>query len=153
MPDSSSAPPPPVATAPAADGPLLLYDGTCALCSRAVAFVLHHERARSARFAPLDGAHARAIRARHPELALADSLVWVEPPGDADSAVHVRSEAALRVAEYVGGPWRLVAGARIVPPSWRDAIYAWVARHRHHFFDGEAHCLVPPPAARARFLD
>lgn len=134
------------------DGPLLLYDGTCGLCGRTVAFVLHHERSHTARFAPLTGSSARALIALHPELAGVDSVVWVDAPGDPAGAVYVRSAAVLRLAEYLGGPWRLMAAARIVPASWRDRLYGLMARHRHHFFDGAADCLVPPPAARARFL-
>jgi len=133
-------------------GPLLLYDGTCGLCGRTVAFVLHHERPHTARFAPLNGLAAQALIARHPELAGLDSVVWVDAPGDPASAVYVRSAAVLRLADYLGGPWRLMRAARIVPRSWRDRLYDLVARHRHHFFDGTADCLVPPRAARARFL-
>lgn len=134
------------------DGPLLLYDGTCGLCGRTVAFVLRHERSHTVQFAPLDGATAREWLARRPELALVDSVVWVDAPGTPASSVVVRWAAVLRVAAYLGGPWRLARAARIVPRAWGDRLYDLVARHRHHFFDGEAHCLVPPATARGRFL-
>lgn len=134
------------------DGPLLLYDGTCGLCGRTVAFVLCHERPHTVRFAPLNGSAARALIARHPELAGVDSVVWVDAPGDPAGAVYVRSAAVLHLAEYLGGPWRLARAARILPRAWGDRLYDLMARHRDHFFDGSADCLMPPPAERARFL-
>ena len=132
---------------------VMLYDGTCGLCASSVQFILRHERHRSLRFAPLQGAFAGTIRARHPELHDVDSMVWVEPAGDgAVEAAYVRSAAVLRAAQYVGGAWRLAAIGWIVPRPLRDAIYNFVARHRHRVFGAEQ-CYLPPPDVRARFIE
>ncbi len=114
-----------------APAPVLLFDGDCALCNRTVHFILAHERHRSLRFAPLDGPFARAVLARHPQLRGVDSAVWVEAFGTDDERVLARADAALRVARYIGGPWRALAVARIVPRPWRNRLYDLVARHRH----------------------
>ena len=134
------------------DAPLLLYDGACGLCAASVQFVLRHERRRDLRFAPLDSGTGAAVRARHPELAGVDSMIWVDRPGAPDEAVTVRSSAALRVAWYLGGLWRLTAAGRLVPRPLRDGLYDLVARHRHRLAGGGDRCLMPPPDARARFL-
>ncbi|OYV72744.1 MAG: hypothetical protein B7Z72_04085 [Gemmatimonadetes bacterium 21-71-4] len=136
----------------AAGEPLLLYDGTCALCSRTVAFALHRDRTRALHFAPLDGETARAFIAQHPELEHADTVVWVPDRGDHAGPVFVRSDAALALAKYLGRPWRLFRAARIVPRAWRDSLYDFVARHRHAILTDGPHCLVPPAGARERFL-
>jgi len=134
-------------------GAVLLYDGRCGLCSRTVRFVLRHERAHTLRFAALDGEFARAVIARHPELDGVDSIVWIERAGsDAESAA-VRSEAALRVARYMGGPWRLALAGRMLPRAWRDAGYDFVARHRHRLIPGADRCPIPAPGSESRFLD
>ena len=134
-------------------GPVLLYDGACGLCGRTVRLVLRHDRHGTLRFAPLGGAYARRLGERHPELAGADSMVWVEPAGaGVPERVLVRSEAALRVLRYLGGPWRLLLGLRVVPRPLRDAAYDLLARHRHRLA-GAAACVTPTPAERARFLD
>jgi predicted DCC family thiol-disulfide oxidoreductase YuxK len=117
-----------------------------------VRFVLRHERRRTLRFAALGGAHARGVVAGHPELAGADSVVWVEPAAASrPERVFVRSAAALRVAGYLGGAWRLLLVARVVPRPVRDAVYDLVARHRHRLTGGT--CVVPGPGERSRFLD
>jgi len=136
-----------------ADGPVLLYDGTCGFCAESVQLVLRHDRRGTLKFAPLDGAFGQAVRARHPELATVDSVVWYEPdPAGGGARLFTRSSAALRVARYLGGPWRLAGAARLVPAVVRDALYDLVARHRHQLSRGGPRCLVPTPEQRARFL-
>jgi predicted DCC family thiol-disulfide oxidoreductase YuxK len=139
-------------TAGGGSPPVLLYDGACGLCSHTVQLVLRHDRGGHLRFAPLDGAFASSLRGRHPSLAAADSVVWVEPSeGPQPERLLTRSDAALRVAAYLGGIWRLATVARVVPRRLRDAAYDLVARHRHHL--AAPACVVPSPAERARFLE
>jgi predicted DCC family thiol-disulfide oxidoreductase YuxK len=116
-----------------------------------VRFVLRHERQHGLRFAPLQSELGEAVRARHSELTRVDSMVWVEPSASGER-VLTRSTAALRVARYVGGPWRVLALAAIVPRPIRDAAYDFIARHRHRVVRTREQCYLPPPAARARFL-
>jgi predicted DCC family thiol-disulfide oxidoreductase YuxK len=106
------------------------------------------------RFASLQGAFGTEVRARHPELAGADTVVWVEPgSGERSERVLLRSDAALRVAAYLGGWFHLVRVAAVLPHPIRDAAYNLVARHRHQLTGEAPNCLVPGPDARARFLD
>lgn len=135
-------------------GPVLLYDGTCGFCAESVQLVLRHDRRRTLRFASLQGAFGADVRARHPALAGADSVAWLEPasPGRAER-VLLRSDAALRVAGYLGGWFHLARLAAILPRPLRDAGYDLVARHRHRLSGDGPSCLLPAPDARARFLD
>lgn len=135
-------------------GPVLLYDGTCGFCARSVQFVLRRERPNGTlRFARLEGPLGTALRSRHPELARIDSVLWYEP-GTAASPERLlwRSRGALRVAHYLGGVWSLLASlGALVPRPLRDAVYDWIARHRHDLAADA--CLVPTPEQRRRFLD
>lgn len=135
---------------------LLLYDGTCGFCASSVQWVLRHDRRGTLRFAPLQGETARPILARHPELASVDSVVWVEWSPEAREArevVLVRSEAAMAVGRYLGGPWSVVArlGA-LVPGPIRDWTYDLIARHRHKLTRNGPECLVPTAEEKERFL-
>jgi predicted DCC family thiol-disulfide oxidoreductase YuxK len=134
--------------------PVLLYDGTCGFCAESVQLVLRHDRRRTLRFASLQGQFGTAVRARHPELADADSVVWVDPAAAGrPERVLLRSEAALRVAAYLGGWFHLARAAAVLPRGLRDAAYDLVARHRHQLTGDRPSCLVPAPEARGRFLD
>ena len=133
-------------------GPVLLYDGSCALCNRTVRFVLRHERTHTLRFAPLGGRTARRVIERHPALAGLDAVIWVDDLDAPGERPLTGSDAVLRLAQYIGGPWRALALGRIVPRVWRDRLYSLVARNRHRIV-GAAKCDLPDVAASARFLD
>jgi predicted DCC family thiol-disulfide oxidoreductase YuxK len=133
--------------------PVLLYDGECGFCAESVQLVLQYERRGRVRFAPLQGAFAASVRARHPELQSVDSMLWVEPVESGADRVFVRSAAALRLARYLGGVWRVLLLGYLLPTSLRDRLYDFIARHRHQIPGTRDACLVVPPRHRDRFLD
>jgi predicted DCC family thiol-disulfide oxidoreductase YuxK len=135
---------------PRGEAPILLYDGSCGFCSASVQLVLRHDRMGTLRFAALQSAFSERFLARHSELQGVDSMIWVDPAKD---RVLTRSAAALRVAAYLGGLWRLALVLWIVPRPIRDWGYDLVARHRHLLMGKAAQCLVPSPDVRHRFLD
>ena len=142
--------PPPTSLPPP---PVLLYDGLCALCNRSVRWLIRHDRRRHVRFAALAGETAAAILARHPELAGADTVVFVEAAGSPAERVLVLSAAALAALRQGGLFWRFLAGvATLVPRPIRDAAYRFVARRRYRRFGRYETCPLPPPAERERFL-
>ncbi|TPG35300.1 DUF393 domain-containing protein [Mycobacterium hodleri] len=132
---------------------MLLYDGTCGFCDGAVKFVLRVDRVGTMRFAALESDFGAAVLARHPELAGVDSVVYVQNPDRGDERVFVRSEAALSVASYLGGPWRaLGAVAGVVPAPVLDWLYDRFAAIRYRVFGRVDSCAVPAPEVRARFI-
>ena len=131
------------------EGPLLLYDGVCALCNGAVSVVLKRDRRRGSRFAPLQGETAAAVFGEHPELRGIDSMIWIGEDGRA----FTRSAAALELARHLGGGWAVLGSlARMVPTVLRDALYDVIARVRYRVFGRYDVCPVPPLEDRERFL-
>jgi predicted DCC family thiol-disulfide oxidoreductase YuxK len=137
---------------PPISAPVLLYDGTCGFCANSIQFMLRHDRQRTLYFATLDSAFGQALLARNPELRAVDSVLLVEPMNAGrPERVFAYSDAALRATSYLGGPWRLLRLARLVPRPIRDAVYRLIARHRHSL--SSTQCLIPPEDERARFLE
>jgi len=132
------------------DGPILLYDGNCGVCSQAVQWVLAHERSHSLRFAAIESAVGSELRRLAGVPVDVDSMLWAEWR---DGRVHAdtRSSALLRVLDYVGGPWRWLTALRVVPAFLRDAGYRTFAKWRYRL--RAPSCLVPSAHERARFLD
>jgi predicted DCC family thiol-disulfide oxidoreductase YuxK len=132
--------------------PVLLYDGVCGFCNKSVQLILDHDRRGTLRFAALQSDFGRAVVERHAELRGVDSVVFVEraPGGE---RVHVRSDAALKVASYLGGFWKLFLAAKVLPRGLRDYCYDLFARNRYKFFGKYEACVLPPPEVRSRFLD
>ncbi|HKP75079.1 MAG TPA: thiol-disulfide oxidoreductase DCC family protein [Longimicrobiaceae bacterium] len=130
------------------DGPLVLYDGTCGLCSRSVQLILRHDRRGRFRFAALQSGIGRELLARHglPVDAL-DTMVLVD-----GGRAYTRSRAALRIAGMMDAPWPLLRALRIVPRPVADFVYNRVANNRYRLFGRADACMLPPPEVRARFL-
>lgn len=128
---------------------VVYYDGLCGLCDRAVQFLLARDRAARLRFAPLQGATARAAvpeALRTPPLA---TLVVVR-----DGEVLTRSAAVLAALHTIGGAWAMVSRVlELVPPAIRDAGYDAIARRRVAWFGRRDACRLPTPSERERFLD
>jgi predicted DCC family thiol-disulfide oxidoreductase YuxK len=133
--------------------PVLLYDGVCGVCNSAVQTILRRDRRGTLRFAALDSDFARAVLSRHPSLADVDSMMFVGNPGRPEESVAIRSAAALRVADYLGGPWRALSAAAVIPAPARDWLYDGFARIRYRVFGKHDSCPIPAPEVRARFID
>jgi len=132
--------------------PVLLYDGVCGFCNKTVQMILDRDRRGTLRFAALQSDYGRAVVGRHRELEGVDSVVFVERAAGGER-VYVRSEAALKVASYLGGPWKVFLCAYVVPRPLRDYLYDLFARNRYRVFGKSEQCMLPPAEARARFLD
>jgi predicted DCC family thiol-disulfide oxidoreductase YuxK len=132
--------------------PVLLYDGVCGFCNKSVQMILDHDRRGLMRFAALQSDYGLRVVERHPELRGIDSVVYVERTAGGER-VHVRSDAALKVAAYLGGFWKLFLLAKVLPGGLRDYFYDLFARNRYKLFGKYDTCLLPPPEVRSRFLD
>jgi len=142
-----SAPSPGSAPVPA-DGPLVLYDGTCGLCARSVRFILRHERDHAIRFAPLQGETTAALRSRYPAIpAAVDTVVYLDR-----GRVHLRSKAFLHLAEHLRRPWRWLYALRWIPGFVLNGGYRLVAAVRYRVWGTVDSCELPAPEHRARFL-
>ena len=131
-------------------GDVVLYDGSCGLCSRSVRFIASHDPAGRFRFAALGSdVAAEILRGARVPAQLPDSVVLVE----ADGTVRVESDAALLIVAQLRGPARHLARLRILPRPLRDAVYRLIARTRYRIFGRHDVCELPAPWFRERFLD
>jgi predicted DCC family thiol-disulfide oxidoreductase YuxK len=126
---------------------VLFFDGECGLCNRIVRLLLRLDRRAVLRFAPLQGSTAQAyLRAHGLPTEDFDSLVFVPDWARCEwPEFLLRTDGALAAARAVGGFGRVLAWARVIPVTWRDAGYKLVARYRYQIW-GE---WTPQPLARA----
>lgn len=145
---------PPAGRPPELPAELILYDGVCGFCDRAVQWILDADREGRFRFAALQGETAAAVLGRHPELPRdVDTIVYVRRTEAGGEEVFVRSTAALHIAMRLGGAWRLFAPGWLLPRPLRDLAYAAFAALRYRLFGKLDQCRIPAPEERARFLD
>jgi predicted DCC family thiol-disulfide oxidoreductase YuxK len=58
--------------------------------------------------------------------------------------VLTQSDASIQCLAAIGGVWRLVVIARVLPRSWRDWLYRLLARNRYRWFGRRGSCYLPP---------
>jgi len=135
--------------------PILLYDGVCGLCNRAVQFVLRHDRTGIFRFASLQSELAVQILKRHGADPAALDTVYVVVGSELTNEVLLgRSHAVQFVLRELGGMWRVFAFALwVLPRPLRDWGYGVVARNRYQMFGKYETCPLPSEDTRSRFLD
>ncbi|HMK80906.1 MAG TPA: DCC1-like thiol-disulfide oxidoreductase family protein [Xanthobacteraceae bacterium] len=130
------------------DKPVIVFDGLCALCSGSAAFVLRHDAAGSFRLLAAQSPLGRALYAHYG----LDPVDYETMILIADGVAYLKSEAAIRIARELGAPWSLAQVFRVVPRARRDAVYAWVARHRIRWFGARTSCYRPDAKFAGRFL-
>jgi len=131
------------------DSLIVLFDGVCNVCNRLTRFVIEHDPPPARfRLAALQSETGRRLLRAH-GLSEDDLDTFVLVEGD---RALVRSTAALRLLALLGPPWSLLAVLRVVPRPLRDAVYDWIARHRHEWWGKRDECMVPTPDVRSRFL-
>jgi predicted DCC family thiol-disulfide oxidoreductase YuxK len=118
----------------------ILFDGVCNLCNGFVQFVIRHDHTGRFRFAALQSEAAKALLAGqgHPPLPSTDPESVLLLSG---GQLYSHSTAVLRIAQGLGGVWRLAAVAGVLPQSWRDTATVGLAGRR-------AACCLPRPCKR-----
>jgi predicted DCC family thiol-disulfide oxidoreductase YuxK len=128
-------------------GPILFFDGVCALCNSSVDSLLRADVHRRIRFAPIQGETAKRLLPPLPGDPLEWTLLYLDERG-----LHQYSDAAIEVSRRIGGFHALAGLLRAVPRALRDPVYRWIARNRYRWFGKTDACRVPKPEERERFL-
>nr|WP_205516994.1 thiol-disulfide oxidoreductase DCC family protein [Paenibacillus sp. SYP-B3998] len=130
-------------------GSIVLFDGVCNLCNSAVQFILRNDPRGRLHFASLQSPTGQELLQRHhlPTDHLG-TFVLIE-----EGRIYTQSTAALRISRQLRGAWPLTYAAIVVPPVLRNAVYAFIARNRYHWFGQTEHCMLPKPEFKQRFLE
>jgi predicted DCC family thiol-disulfide oxidoreductase YuxK len=130
------------------DRPIIIFDGTCVLCSGFAQFVLKHDRCRRFRLLPaqtplgaaLYGHYGLDPKSYETNILLEEGEAWL------------KSEGSIRMFERLGLPWSLASAWRIVPRPIRDRLYDVVAHNRLRWFGVRETCLLSASGHEDRFL-
>ena len=127
---------------------IILFDGTCAFCERAVIFIATRDPKGYFRFGASQSPQAAALLAPfNLTRETARSIILIE-----DGQVFLRSTASLRIAARLAWPWSAARVLLLVPVALRDAVYRVVAAIRHRIAGRSNACEIPPEAIRQRII-
>ncbi|MER2997116.1 thiol-disulfide oxidoreductase DCC family protein [Pontibacter populi] len=131
------------------DKAIVFYDGSCGFCQASVQFVLKYNRKQDLYFAMLQSNVLEQVAPREQiPTPLPDAMLFYE-----QGKLYAASDAALRIARHLNFPLALFSYFRLIPVSFRNKIYSFIARHRYKIAGRQDACILPEPQQRARFID
>lgn len=124
---------------------IIFYDGDCGLCNRVVQFILRHETDSVICFSALQSDFSMDFFESHqfPQPDLSTFYFY------SNGKLYNRSKAAFKVIPFLKWYWKPLLVFSILPTSFSDKIYAFVARHRKKI--GGTFCILPSSENRSRF--
>lgn len=131
------------------DGPVIVVDGECSLCSVSARLIARFDRAQEFRICQSQGPLGSALL-RHYGFDADDPDSWLYI---VDGQVFTSLDGIIRVGARVGGAGWLLQPFRLLPKSFQDWLYQRVARNRHRLFGRNKLCSVPDAGLRARLLE
>ena len=128
--------------------PIILFDGICNLCNRAVSFVIKRDKKSRIRFAALQTNSGKQLLEQYnlPTQSF-NSLILIEK-----GIVYTQSTAVLKICKHLNGLWPLLYGLIILPKFSRNGIYRLIATNRYQWFGKQEKCMVPSAELSDRFL-
>lgn len=130
------------------DGPIIVFDAMCVLCSVNARFVLKYDTSHRFYLASMQNSvGAQLYRQSGIDPANPETLIVV------DGAKVLRdSDAMLSIYTGLGWPWKAIGIFKLVPKFLRDPVYRFIARNRYRIFGQRENCWMPTPQQRARVL-
>lgn len=133
---------------------IVLYDGVCGLCNRAVQFLLKRDRHDRLQFASLQSDLAAKVLNRHGMNPKGlDTVYAVLNYGEPNETLLAKGDAFLFFAGVIDGVWSVASVVKVVPRPVRNWLYDFVARHRYQVFGKSESCMLPDPKQRHKFLE
>ena len=128
---------------------LILFDGVCNLCNGLVQFIIRRDAKGKFKFASLQSEVGRSLLKQfNIDPDLLHSIVVID-----NGVAFQRSDAVLRIANYLGGRWKILAAFKILPKFFRDGCYNVVAANRYRIFGKQDSCMIPTPELKDRFVE
>ncbi len=129
--------------------PIILFDGICNLCNKAVQYVIKNDPGEIFKFATLQSHTGQRLLKEHKLSGLNfNSFILIQ-----EGYVFTRSTAALKVAQKLNGHIKLLYGFIIVPTFIRDLVYNFISKNRYKWFGKRETCMNPTPSLQRRFLN
>lgn len=131
------------------DKKIILFDGVCNLCDASVQYIIKHDKKDVFRFVALQSDLGEKIT-KHIgiDCSKTDSIVLYEPK----IAYYTKFEAALKIANELGGWVSLLRFFSIFPKAIQNWGYDFVAKNRYKWYGKKESCMIPTPEISAKFL-
>jgi predicted DCC family thiol-disulfide oxidoreductase YuxK len=128
---------------------IVLYDGDCGLCNRAIQILLREDPADHFRFVSQQAALGKSILAHIGYFSQSlDSIVVYHP----NVAYYTQSEAVFYICKHASNKLKLALVFQVFPGFILNFIYNYVAKNRFKWFGKSDQCEISNQADAAKFL-
>lgn len=140
---------------------LVIYDGHCGLCNRAVRWFLRRDSFDRLRFVPSHSPKIAALLVKHGANAVtpaanaspATSILVLCNLDQPEEKLLARSDAIAALMAQLPRPWpALGVVLRLIPRPLRDLGYKIIAANRYRIWGRLEACPLPTDAERTKFL-
>lgn len=130
--------------------PLLVFDGVCVLCARILRPILwaDHDKEHLSYATTQSDVGQEYLRKFGYDTENFHTVLLIMP----DGSYFIKSDTIAEIAKIIGGPWHLLRVLKILPKSWRDALYDFVAQRRYKWFGKTDYCERIPQKYQDRII-
>lgn len=128
---------------------IIIYDAHCIICNSSVQFIAKNDKSNMLYFTYPETKTGKKYAQMLPDDLTPDMTVAFV----SGSEVFVMSDAVIEIARHLKFPYNLLKGLKIIPKTWRDALYRFIARNRFRFYKRRQSCILPSPALREKVID
>ncbi|HMN49787.1 MAG TPA: thiol-disulfide oxidoreductase DCC family protein [Ignavibacteriaceae bacterium] len=127
---------------------IILFDGVCNFCNFWVNFIIDRDKKNQFRFAALQSEIAKELLTKFdlPEDDF-DSFILIS-----QNKILKKSSAAFEIAKDLNGWLKIFSPLKLLPNSFNDFIYDFVAKNRYKIFGKRDVCRIPTEEDKIKFL-
>jgi predicted DCC family thiol-disulfide oxidoreductase YuxK len=126
---------------------IILFDGVCNLCNASVQTIIKLDKNKIFHFASLQSKAGKELTKKY-SLENYDSVCILK-----NERAYVKSNAAIQILISIGGFYKLIYVAYIMPRVVRDGLYDFIAENRYKWFGKKDSCMIPTQELKERFLE
>ena len=115
---------------------IVLFDGHCRLCNRAIQFLVKRDKKNVFQFESLQSEIGQKILK---EIKIEDENTIVFIYGN---SFYTRSDAFIELIQLLPFPWNLLRILKFFPESFRNNIYDLIAANRYNWFGKQKSCPI-----------
>ncbi len=127
---------------------LIFFDGDCGICNFWIQWILERDKKDQFMFASLQSDFGQKFLAERGLNTKVFNTLYLWKPGQ---YYHEKSSAVLKIANLLGGVYKLSAIGNLVPSYLSDKLYDIVSKNRMKIANQK--CYLPTPHQRAKFID
>ena len=130
---------------------VIFFDGYCFLCNRIVDFLISKDRNQLLQFASIQSEFASKMFSSQQMFILEDqkfsTVVFLQK-----GKIKTKSEAVIAIISTFGGVYRLANVFHVIPRSFTDFLYMFVANRRYRWFGKRDFCRMPTDEDLGRLI-